>query len=236
MAAGDDHGGGKSREGVEPRADGACVVREPTRRLFFALWPDETLRATFAHATHKAVRACGGRPVPTHNLHVTLLFLGSVAERRTPELEAIGARVAAAGTSHAGAAPLPQLAFDRVEHWEKARILVATVSAQSTTGATTTPGLASMGGLHSGLAAAEALASGLLREAHRAGFTADLKPFRAHVTVARKVARLTHSLHMREVLWAVTGFALVESRTEPQGAVYNVLKSYPLHNAAARVK
>jgi RNA 2',3'-cyclic 3'-phosphodiesterase len=180
-------------------------AREPTRRLFFALWPDEGLRATFAHTVHKAVRASGGRPVPAHNLHVTLLFVGSVPERRIPELEGIAARVVA---SHAITAPPPELVFDRVEHWEKPRVLVATASAA--------------------LTVVNALAAGLQTETLRAGFAPDLKPFRAHVTVARKVARLTHSLRMHEVRWPVTGSALVESCTLPEGPLYSVINSWPL--------
>src|SRR5205807_403857 len=71
-------------------------TREPTRRLFFALWPDAGQRAALVHATRKAVRSSGGRPVPEESLHVTLAFLGSVPERRVAELQAIARRVAEA--------------------------------------------------------------------------------------------------------------------------------------------
>lgn len=212
-------------------------MREPTRRLFFALWPDETLRATFAHATHKAVRASGGRLVPARNLHVTLLFLGSVAERCIPELKAIGARVAAAGTSHAGAGPAPQLVFDRLEHWGKPRILVATVGAQSTQNAPAASSSPSTAGARSGLAAAEVLAEGLLAQTH-----ADLAPdlersgavgitltrqFRPHVTLAREVHHPPRFMKMEPVSWNCTDFVLVESKTLAEGSVYTVLERFP---------
>src|SRR5262249_17583039 len=161
-----------------------------------------------------AARACGGRPVPAHNLHTTVLFLGSVAESRVPDLVAIGARAAAVAPRGPGAAP-PQLVFDRVEFWEKARVLVATASGTgegsgpASMRAAPVPPVADAAA--SGLAIATALRENLLRETHRAGFAPDLKPFRAHVTVARKVARLTHSLHMHAVRWPLTGLALVES-------------------------
>ena len=63
-------------------------------RVFFALWPSELARTTLGHATRKAVRSCGGRPVPEQSLHVTLVFIGSVALSRLAELGDIAARVA----------------------------------------------------------------------------------------------------------------------------------------------
>src|SRR5215469_16254517 len=91
----------------------------PTRRLFFGFWPDESQRKEFMHATRKAVRACGGRPVPGENLHMTMLFLGSVLESRIPELTTM----AALAVTQARAL---DLVFDRIEFWEKPRVLVAT--------------------------------------------------------------------------------------------------------------
>jgi RNA 2',3'-cyclic 3'-phosphodiesterase len=205
-----------------------AAARERTRRVFFAFWPDETLRAELVHATHKATRACGGRPVPAHNLHTTLLFLGSVAEARIPDLVAIGARVRAAG-SVAGAveaAPTPALVFDRIEFWERARVLVATISAMAMSATGTRAGNADAPS--SGLAIATALAASLLRETHAAGFAPDLKPFRPHVTLARKVARVGRPLQMHEVRWPLAGFALVESVTLAAGPLYGVLNSWEL--------
>jgi 2'-5' RNA ligase len=185
-------------------------VSETTRRVFFALWPDETLRVALAHATHKAVHACGGRPVPVHNLHATLLFLGSIAESRIPDLVAIAALAASSGRINHEAAS--ELVFDRIECWPKSSLLVSTTS--ESTGA--------------GHVVARGLVDTLQRETTRIGFTPDPKPFRAHITLARKVGRPARSLSMRPVTWNLTELALVESRTEPEGAVYSVLQSFPL--------
>ncbi len=187
----------------------AHAPREPTRRVFFALWPNEPLRSAFAHATRKAVRASGGRPVPAHNLHVTLAFIGSVPERRIPELKLIADQVAA--TFPQQATPL-RLTFERIEHWKKAQIICAIAGAQS----------------EDALAPVESLADTLKKQAASAGFAPDLKPFQAHVTVARKVARSTRSLDMSSVLWSCTDFALVESRTEAAGALYSVMDLWTL--------
>jgi RNA 2',3'-cyclic 3'-phosphodiesterase len=147
--------------------------------------------------------------VPTQSLHVTLAFLGSVLERRIPELTSVARRVADAFA--ADGTPL-QLVFDRVEHWKKAQIVCATVGAESPSAVATIGSLAEM----------------LKRESASAGFAPDLKPFRAHVTVARKVAHASPTLALQPVLWSFDAFALIESRTDPTGPVYSVIESYLL--------
>jgi 2'-5' RNA ligase len=183
-----------------------------TRRLFFALWPDAQVRDAFARATHKAVRACGGRPVEVENLHATLLFLGSVAESRIPDLVAVAADALSATDVLTAARMKQGLIFDRIEYWPKSHILVAATSTSASPG-------------H---ALAAALWAVLDKGMRGLGLEPDLKPFRAHVTLARKVARLGRALDMRPVSWSLEGFALVESRTMPEGSQYSVLQSFAL--------
>lgn len=174
------------------------------------------MRTTFAHAAHKAVRASGGRPVPAHNLHTTLLFLGPVADSGISEVVALGtcaaAELVAAHPVGDPAASVADFVFDRIEFWKKPHVLVATTSTSS----------------GAGHLLANNLASILQRETIRSGFTPDLKPFRAHVTIARKVSRSVRALSMHPVTWSLKEFALVVSRTEPDGPVYTVLQSFPL--------
>ena len=63
----------------------------------------------------------------------------------------------------------------------------------------------------------------------RAGFTPDLRPFREHLTLARKVRYPTQAAPMRPVHWTVGGFALMASRTESTGPVYSIVESYLLY-------
>lgn len=81
---------------------------------------------------------------------------------------------------------------------------------------------------------AHALASALKCELTAAGFTPDPKPFRPHVTLARKVPPGTPDRAMQSVLWSCAEFALVESRTGPGGSSYSVLNSWPLCAADAQ--
>ena len=64
--------------------------RAPSRRLFYALWPSELERARLAAGFAPLVATVAGRPVPPANLHVTLEFLGLVAEPRIATLRALG--------------------------------------------------------------------------------------------------------------------------------------------------
>jgi 2'-5' RNA ligase len=152
------------------------------------------------------VLAAGGRPVPPENFHVTLAFLGLVPEARIPQVKAIAQDVAneVARTS-------VQVTFDAIEYWKKPKLVCATARPAT-----------------AGNASAGALAGALNSHLTAAGFTPDLKPFRAHVTLARKVPRGSHDRTMQSVRWTFTHFALIQSRTGPGGSSYSVLNSWPL--------
>ncbi len=55
----------------------------------------------------------------------------------------------------------------------------------------------------------------------------DERPYRPHVTLARKT-RSTNSLPPVTIRWPVSNFHLVESKTLPQGANYKILHTWPL--------
>jgi RNA 2',3'-cyclic 3'-phosphodiesterase len=179
----------------------------PAQRLFFALWPDEEARRALRTATAKAVRRSGGRPVPASTLHVTLAFLGSVPTTRIPELQRVAGEQARALAQDA---PL-SLTFERLVHWSRPHILCA-LAAEEASGAAV-------------------LAAALKDAAAAAGFTPDLKPFHAHVTLARKVAHAADLPAVLPVLWRFAEFVLVDSRTDPSGPVYSVIESYSLVKA-----
>jgi len=204
-------------------------AREASRRVFFALWPDAAQRAGLAHAIRKPVRSCGGRPVPPENLHVTLAFLGSVPERRVPELHRIAFGLAE--TFPATAEPL-SLRFDRLVHWKRPQILCALAGAAAMAdedsagegSRTENPERAEP----SAPSSAARLATLLKEKTSAAGFTPDLKPFRPHVTLARKVVHAPTRCELSAVQWDFDAFALIESRTESAGPVYSVIESYLL--------
>jgi len=180
---------------------------DETQRLFFALWPDEVARSALINASAGAVGLCGGRPLPAQNLHVTLAFLGAVERARLAELARLARTCAVA---FGQPSPLA-LRFTHLAHWRPQQILCALTEAVPTV--------------------AQRLAAALKDGAAAGGFSPDLKPFQAYVTLARKVARLAGVPLMQPVLWSFDAFALVDSRTEAAGPIYSVIEFYPLVGA-----
>jgi 2'-5' RNA ligase len=211
-ARGDAEAGARGAPGADAVVDRGAG-RAPSRRLFLALWPDEVMRGELARATRKAVRGSGGRPVPVESLHLTLAFLGSVPESRVPPLGALAGKVAG---ELAGADRPLSILLDRLEHWRAAQLLCVLPAEPP--------------------ASVSVLARELKRRLTESGFAPDLKPFRPHVTVARKVMRPPRSPAICPVRWRFTELALIESRTEPSGALYSVVESYPLSTQANAAK
>jgi 2'-5' RNA ligase len=192
---------------MSPAELGAAVpAAVKSRRLFFALWPDAVQRERLAETLHAAVRGSGGRPVPAAQLHVTLAFLGSVPVPHVTRLTGIaGAAAHAAGLP---GRPI-ELSLDRLEHWRRPQVLCALPARPP--------------------AALGALAAGLVESLRKGGFAPDLKPFRPHVTVARKVARPSEPAALPPVRWRFDAFALIESLTLESGPVYSVVEAYSLY-------
>jgi len=180
-------------------------AREPirARRLFFALWPDAALRESVAAATHDLARCGGGRPQTPEQLHLTLIFLGSVPEAR------IDAASSAAG--EVGGAPFV-VDLDRLEYWARPRVLCLTTSR-------TPPHL---------LGLVESLATALRAR----GFEVERRPFRAHLTLARDARPPPLDQAIAPLAWPASEFVLVESVTDRAGARYRPLARWPLAAAA----
>lgn len=173
--------------------------------MFFALWPEEGERQGLAQAVHEACAGSGGRPVPAASLHLTLAFLGSVPEARVAELCRIGREVA---PEFSGAARPPPLRLESLVHWAKPQVLAVPARADLRL---------------------QGLASRLRDASVAGGFRPDLKPFHAHVTVARKVLHaLAAARSLHAVSWRCDAFALIDSRTAAAGPLYSVVESFPL--------
>ena len=168
-----------------------------TRRLFFAVWPDEDTRAALRHATRKAVRASGGRPVPPANFHITLAFLGNQPAALFDDIADAAAHVSA---------PETELMLNRFGYFPKARVFWF--------GPTSLPEKLST------------LASDLWDRLEPLGIAREQRPLRPHVTLARKVAKPPEVQSPRPLKWLVSGFALIESVTDERGSVYTVAREY----------
>ena len=196
--------------------------QERSRRLFFALWPDEVMQTALADVTRAIVSSSDGTPIPARNFHFTLAFLGAVPESRVAALDALAARVASAFQASVAAgndaAPLT-ITLDRIDHWRRSAILCATPSIEPPE--------------------AIALAKTLARLLTETGFVPDARtsqpagdahvlPFRPHVTLARKASRPVPPIKIDALAWGFTEFALIQSERSAQGSVYTRVQSYPL--------
>jgi 2'-5' RNA ligase len=176
----------------------------PSRRLFFALWPDDVVRQRIWTLTCDAVAESRGRPTSSANLHVTVVFLGEVEEDRLPS-------VRAAGTG-AQAEPF-DLEFDSIEVWKRSGVLSLTVRE--------TPPAA--------LDLVERLRFRLLE----AQFNLRPEDYRPHVTLARRVLSRNVRRALPAIRWHARDFALVESRPGTGGSSYTVLERWPLQKSPA---
>jgi 2'-5' RNA ligase len=144
------------------------------------------------HSARKAVRGSGGRPVPAANIHMTVAFLGSVAQSRLDEIRELGRAVPVASAF--------DIVFDGVAFWPKPQVLVAVSSRPAPEAA----------------AIAARLWAGLVP----LGIPPDVRPFKPHVTLARKVVKPAPELSLKPVRWPVRALTLVESVTDPEGSRY----------------
>jgi len=94
------------------------LSHEPQSRLFFALGCPPALRKSISQ-WRTALSLRSGRPVPTANFHLTLLFLGSVDKAQIPQICAAAARIKVPGT------PLT-VVLDRLDAWRQSKALVLT--------------------------------------------------------------------------------------------------------------
>ncbi len=176
-------------------------------RLFFALRPRDEQSAALAEQVAPLVMRLKAQRVPAENLHSTLCFIGAVSEEKLDALLSAAAGVRARPAT---------LHFDSLEYWRKPGVVCAT--AADTAAA----------------APARVLAERLAEATIAAGFSPDVKPFRAHLTLARKV----QAAGAAECEWprALTPsftvhcdrFALMQSRRGETSSVYSVVNSWTL--------
>jgi len=172
------------------------------RRLFFALWPTDAVRAQLAAAAQ--AYAALGRVIAARNLHVTAAFLGAVPIERVERVQE-AARSAQKLTFDGKF----MLHLERIEFWRRSNLICLTAERAP-------PEL---------LAIVDALRAGLRER----GFELrEHDTFRPHVTLVRDVARGPAASSGASVQWPVESFALVESKVGQRGSEYTVLEEWRL--------
>lgn len=175
-------------------------------RLFFALQPSLAQNTALTAYVAPLVAQLEGRAVPAENLHSTLCFIGAVEEERLDALRAAAASIRGRPV---------RLRFDALEYWETPKVLCATASRDSSE--------------------ASELAIALGEAVVAAGFAPDIKPFRAHLTLARKISAAHAStvplpLPLEpEMVMRADKFALMSSRREGERSIYSAVETWPLY-------
>lgn len=167
------------------------------KRLFFALWPDQETREKVSKL-NRVIRSDRVRKVKPDNVHITLVFLGGV----TADQE----RALIDGAGKIAAEPV-DVQFDQLTLWRRPGILSLTCSEQPL------PLLN--------------LVAELTKIAVACEIDVDKRPYKAHVTLARK-ARVKPEIDLQPLRWQADSFALVETVSTETGSHYQVLQSWPL--------
>jgi len=167
-----------------------------SRRLFFALWPDDNVRQQLTQIKNKAGQCHQGKTMQPANLHLTLVFLGNVNQQQYDCIVDQAEQITFSPFD---------LCLGHIAAFQKAKVLWL--------------------GLQERPDALMLLAESLHQQAADCGIQLDNKPFNPHVTLMRKVSRL-HKMEIEPVSWSVDHFCLVESHTYPEGVQYKVIKTW----------
>ncbi len=170
------------------------------RRLFLALWPDEEVRGRIEALAAERLKHIQGRGIKGDNMHLTLAFLGYLDEDK--------ARCIEEGIAGIRGEPFT-LVLDQMGYWKRPRVVWV--------GASRIP------------EPLERLVEAIKGVMKGCGLEVERRPFRAHLTLARKAQNGPLIPEPIEPIpWAVKSFCLVESRLTPKGAEYTVLRTFPL--------
>ena len=126
-------------------------------RAFFALSPDAEVRESLAALGRDVARRCRGRAVSPENAHLTLAFIGDIDKSALPVLQRVGDGVPKSGFD---------VNFDSLGAWRASGVAWIAPSVLP----------APLQRLHAALAKSLA----------EVGFTLESRPFRPHVTLARR--------------------------------------------------
>ncbi|MCW8934234.1 MAG: RNA 2',3'-cyclic phosphodiesterase [Gammaproteobacteria bacterium] len=169
-----------------------------TKRLFFALWPDDTIRNEISQTfLCSAYSKAEGQRYNFQNLHLTLHFLGNASEEQYSCFLEAAEKVKFTEFT---------LSLDKFSVFEKAKVFWLGVSDIP----------AELKQLHYELG--EVLT--------HCGYKGDDRIYTPHVTLMRKIKHFVVEKKAREVSWPISQFALVESVTENGAILYKPVKFY----------
>jgi len=171
-----------------------------SRRLFFALWPDNSIRQQIKSAPYPRLKS---KTTPLENWHMTLVFLGPTLPEQQAGLERAATTVSAKPFT---------MSLDITGQFMQAR--VAWLGCQHP---------------HAGLASLQQSLESALRDCcpKHPAFVSGVRPYCPHVTLYRQVSEMHIPEKTGPVYWPVSSFCLIESRPAER-PVYQVLNRWNL--------
>ena len=170
-----------------------------TQRVFFALRPDEHVRAGIARTAQSMHRVMHGRQARSESLHLTLAFIGDTDVENLQRLLSPPANVFG---------PAFLLTLDDWGCWPRNCI--------GWTAPTRIPG------------PLRDLVANLERWLRSAGFNMEHRTFAPHVTLIRNAQCAQMPDAMSPIEWQVNEFSLIRSQPAQGGHNYHVLRTWPL--------
>lgn len=175
------------------------LTGEAELRLYYALWPERAVAERLLEHAATLRAAVGGRITRLESVHLTLAFLGDVAEARVTELLSPPSTIAVERFA---------LDIDEMGVWRHNGIGWVAPSV--------TP-----------VALADLYAR-LSVWLESIGFALEKRAFKPHVTLLRKGRGDADTVAIDPVRWAVNDFVLVQSIPGEAGTRYEILGRFPL--------
>ncbi len=175
-------------------------MSENQSRLFFALWPNQAVRAQIENSPFPRLKP---NTTPRENWHITLLFLGPTTSSQRIKFEQAAATIQARSFT---------LSLDKFGQFGRARVAWLGCSQPPET-----------------LIEFQQHLESALRDAcpDHTAFKKPVQPFKPHVTLYRHIKNKVPEARISPVEWNVREFCLIESRPD-QRPVYRVLSKWQL--------
>lgn len=168
-------------------------------RLYYALWPERAIAERFIEHAVMLQAVVGGRVTRVDSVHLTLAFLGNVADTRATELLSPPSTIATERFV---------LDVDRIGVWHHNGIgwVAPSVAPES-------------------LAELQGRLSDWLESI---GLPLEQRAFKPHVTLLRKATGNVGTVPIESVRWPVDEYVLVESIAGESGTRYEIRGRFPL--------
>lgn len=169
------------------------------KRLFFALWPEKIL----AKELNSLAQACAvvesERVIASGMMHLTLRYIGNVNTELQSCLTEMAQNIVVSKFD---------VTLQNLGYWKTPRVIW--MAPENWPDSLTQ------------------LALNLEQGCQNCGIKAEPRAFSPHVTLVRKARKLPDVNVQTTLLWRVTNFVLVESKSTNMGVVYQILNHWPL--------